>query len=243
MLRNTRLTPIPKPGASGEKNLRGIAVQNCIVRVLTGIILARTSDCPLSDFQFGFRRERGCAQAVHIAKTAIQGALGSRKRLLVCFLDLSKAYDCIPREHLESVLDHYGCDPHIASLIMALYDDEMWIKADKLRHFKCKIGVKQGCSLSPRIFNMFLDVAMRGALPHMKGAIINNVHYNVLAYADDLAVFAENEQDLPQSLDILSARLKDMNLLVNIKKTEYMVINGEPSNNQDSTKGSPFHTR
>ena len=236
-LRTTRLSPIPKTGPGGEKNLRGIAVQNCAVRVITGIILARTSDCPLMDFQFGFRRERGCAQAIHIAKTAIQGALGSRKQLLVCFIDLSKAYDCIPREHLPTILKAYGCAPHTASLIMTLYDDVMWIKADKPRSFRCKIGVKQGCALSPRIFNMFLDTVIRRSLPHIPGAFINNIHYTLLAYADDIAVFAENEQDLQRSLDVLSANLKDMNLLVNTKKTEYMVINSTASDNKDSTKG------
>ena len=236
VLLTTKLAPIAKSGPGGEKNLRGIAVQNCAIRVITGIILARTSDCPLLDFQFGFRRERGCAQAIHVAKTAIQAALGSRKKLFVCFIDLSKAYDCIPREHLPKILEAYGCAPHTASLILTLYDDVMWIKADIPRSFKCKIGVKQGCALSPRIFNMFLDTVIRKSLPHVPGALINNVHYTLLAYADDIAVFAENEQDLQRSLDVLSANLRDMNLLVNIKKTEYMVINGTASDNKDSTK-------
>lgn len=63
--------------------------------------------------------------------------------------------------------------------------------------FETILGVLQGCMLSPLLFNIFLEVIMASTLEKKtEGAIMNGRIINNLRFADDVAVSAENQDDL-----------------------------------------------
>ena len=71
----------------------------------------------------------------------------------------------------------------------------------------------------------------------MRDVTLNGVSYSTLAYADDIALFASSEADMNHNLGVLCGELANLNLNINIGKTEYMVINPCQSDNKDSAEG------
>ena len=69
--------------------------------------------------------------------------------------------------------------------------------------FNVNTGLRQGCSLSPLLFNRFInDLALR--IKAMgKGVHVDNEHISILLYADDIVLIAENETDLQYMLNEL----------------------------------------
>jgi hypothetical protein len=93
--------------------------------------------------------------------------------------------------------------------------------------FEVKMGVRQGCVLSPLLFNTFFDKCMREACEEMEGFQIGNESIKVLLYADDAVLLAENAENLQSMLDKLYERSEGMNLRINAAKTKVMVFERE----------------
>ena len=88
---------------------------------------------------------------------------------------------------------------------------------------KIKRGVRQGCVLSPDLFNLYSEVIMRNLEEH-PGIKVGGKKVNNLRYADDTVLTAENVKDLQALLDIVERISLNKGLERNVKKTEVMVI-------------------
>ena len=87
------------------------------------------------------------------------------------------------------------------------------------------IGVRQGCILSPLLFNLFLsDLAKQFAAMEDKPKL-GNKGINALFWADDLVLFSETKEGLDKLLKILEEYCEDNHLLINTKKTKCMIFN------------------
>ena len=61
-------------------------------------------------------------------------------------------------------------------------------------------GVRQGCTLSPWLFNVFLDVIVKEARGGFKeGVRLGEENVDVLLFADDMVLVADSEKSLPMS--------------------------------------------
>ena len=88
--------------------------------------------------------------------------------------------------------------------------------------FSVHCGLKQGCSLSPLLFNVYInDLALKiDALG--KGIKIDEETVSILLYADDVVLIAESEADLQSMLDILGIWYKSNLLSINMSKSNIM---------------------
>ena len=87
------------------------------------------------------------------------------------------------------------------------------------------VGVRQGCTISPQLFNILLELVMTYATCdatvgiHIQGQLVNNLHF-----ADDIALLAESNKDLQALVTAVYTNSSDMGLNINIGKTEVQVL-------------------
>jgi len=87
------------------------------------------------------------------------------KLLFIAFLDLEKAFDNVKLTKLFKILEDIGIDYYDRKIIHNLYINEIAvIKAEKGNNqVEAKIfkGVRQGCNLSPTLFNLYIEEALK----------------------------------------------------------------------------------
>ena len=73
--------------------------------------------------------------------------------------------------------------------------------------FRCTIGVKQGCPLSPNLFGLYLD-DLQAALQDTQDSnwpVLGDIALTLLLYADDLAILSHSQEGLQRLMDALQA--------------------------------------
>lgn len=95
---------------------------------------------------------------------------------------------------------------------------------EKSEEFKVRTGLRLRDALSPALFNIALESAMRETLDGaMEIKMGNNQQLVVAVYADDVIIMAENEEDLKRTTSKLIKEGKKIGLMVNEGKTKYMI--------------------
>ena len=91
--------------------------------------------------------------------------------------------------------------------------------------FEVEQGVGQGCPLSPWLFNIFLDLVVRGAQTHFQGGVkLDTCQIQVLLFADDTVLVTETEKDLEHNINAMQAAVKEHKLAVNWTKPNTIAI-------------------
>ena len=92
-----------------------------------------------------------------------------------------------------------------------------------ISEFEIKKGVRQGCVLSPHLFNLYTEKIVR-EVEDMQGVNIGGVNINNLRCADDTVLLAEGPMFLQAILTAINEKGKPYGMEMNIIKTESMVI-------------------
>lgn len=101
-------------------------------------------------------------------------------------------------------------------------------------------GVRQGDGLSPLLFNLVLEDALKGTKQEQRGITIGR-RIQVLAFADDVALVAESKDVLMRLTRILIMEAKMVGLGVNESKTKYLTVSkGMVENERNSLKVDNF---
>ncbi len=97
-------------------------------------------------------------------KKLVEEYLGKDKKLYAAFMDLEKAYERVDREALWNVLKIYGVGGQLLKGIQAFYREAnacARVGGKYSESFAVEAGVRQGCVMSPWLFNIFMDGCMR----------------------------------------------------------------------------------
>ena len=86
--------------------------------------------------------------------------------------------------------------------------------------FDYTYGVKQGDSLSPTLFNIFIDDLAKKIKDLQLGVDIDGTKYCILMYADDVVLMAESENDLQKMLDTVYTWMTKWRITLNLKKSK-----------------------
>ena len=119
-------------------------------------------------------------------------------------IDYAKAFDCVDHNKLENS-ERDGKAGLLTSLLRNLYaGQEATVRTGhgKTDWFQIGKGVRQGCILSPCLFNLYAEYMMRNAGLEETQAGIKTARRNInhLRYADDTTLMAESEEELKSLL-------------------------------------------
>lgn len=240
------ITPIFKKGDKSDcKNYRGISLLSIPGKVFTKVLQRRMKSCvegALAEEQAGFRPGRGTVDQIFTIRQITEKYTEYNRPCYFNFIDFKQAFDSIWQEGLWQCLRMHGVHEKLIRLIKGIYDkSEAAVRHDqKLTNwFKTTVGVRQGCTLSPDLFNLVLEAVMRLALEKetegvkLCGRLVNN-----LRFADDINLMSESTRGLQRITDKVSQQGERLGLVINSGKTKVLPIGVEDHDLQISVNGN-----
>ena len=162
--------PISKKGnAKGCSNYHTITLISHANKVMLEILQASVQQYmnrELPDVQAGFRKGRGTTDQIANIHWIIEKAREFQKNISFCFIDYAKAFDCVDNNKLWKILKDMGIPDHLTCLLRNLYaGQEAIVRTGHATRdwFQIGKGVRQGCILSPCLFNLYAEYIMRNA--------------------------------------------------------------------------------
>ena len=231
------ITPIFKNGSKmNPGDYRGISVQSCLSKLFSSVLNQRllqyvTEKDILRKEQLGFIAGNRTSDAHLILQTLIQLNCHKKgQKIFSCFVDFKKAFDSIPRDILLEKILNIGVSGKFFNVLKTLYlNDSCCVKLDgKLTNtFVANQGVKQGCILSPLLFNIFLaDITEQFTNEACNPIKIDDSNsLGSLIWADDILLLSESEEGLRCMLQNLSQYSEKNGMEINIQKTKCMIFN------------------
>ena len=162
--------PTPKKGNAKEcSNYHTTALISHVSKAMLKILQARLQqyvNCEqyvnreLPDVQAGFRKGRGTRDQIANIRWIIKKAREFQRNIYFCFIDYAKAFDCVDHNKLWKTLKEMGIPDHLTRLLRNLYAGQE--ATVRTRHgttdwFQIGKGVRQGCILSPCLFNLYAE--------------------------------------------------------------------------------------
>ena len=159
----------------------------------------------LPGVQAGFRKDRGTRDQIANIRWIIEKAREFQRNICFCFIDYAKAFDCVDHNKLWEILREMGIPDHLTCLLRNLYaGQEATVRTGHgtIDWFQIGKEVRQGCILSPCLFNLYAEYIMRnaGLEETQSGIRIAGRNINNLRYADDTTLMAESEEELKSLL-------------------------------------------
>ena len=116
--------------------------------------------------QTGFRSDRSTTDILVALQVLIEKTIEMDGQDFVVFTDYSKTFDSISQVQLFKILSEMGIPKHPVALLEALYNGQSAVIRGNGRHssaFKIERRVRQGCILSPHLFNLYTESVIREA--------------------------------------------------------------------------------
>ena len=171
--------------------------------------------------QFGFMREKGTVAAIFIMRKMLEEYQKKHKKLYMCFVDMEKAFDRVPRKGMERAMRKKSLSEVLVPAALSLYDGaktRVRVGSACSEEFEVKVGVHQGSVVSPLLFAIVMDVITENA---GRGVV------NELLCADDLVHMSKDMEDLKERFWNWNDALESEGLKVNTRKTKVMVGRSE----------------
>jgi hypothetical protein len=234
------INPIPKNSTAEIRepaNYRGITLASSVYKLYAGILNGRLGKWAevyrrISDEQNGFRKQRGCVDHLSTLSQIIDTRKKRGLNTFVAFIDFSKAYDRISRPLLWHKLQQHGISPKLLSALKSLYQEVkccVRVNGHNTDWFKVSVGLKQGCLISPLLFNLYINDLVAEINSLNCGIPVDDEFISLLLYADDIALLAPCEDYLQRMLDRLHEWCLQWRLVVNIEKSQVVHFRRGPS--------------
>ena len=115
------------------------------------------------DVEAGFRKGRGNRDQIAHILWISEKKQEFQKNIYFCFIDYTKAFDCVDHSKPWNILQEMGIPDRLTSLLRNLYaGQEARVRTGHgtTNWFQIRKGVHQGCILSPCLFNLYAEYIM-----------------------------------------------------------------------------------
>lgn len=225
--------PIPKNSKNDPRvplNYRGISLLSTTSKLFTSLVNNRILGFlelkgKLEDEQNGFRWGRSCSEHIFTLTSLIRNRLANKKSTFTAFIDFKKAFDLVDREALLARLIDEGIDGRVYGIIKQLYSNTsscVQVNNAHTEWFDTSMGVRQGDSMSPTLFAIFINDLAKEIKKLNCGIKVQEECISILLYADDIVLTSDNEANLQRMLNVLYSWCKKWRVQVNRDKSQVM---------------------
>ncbi|KAK3520692.1 hypothetical protein QTP70_030558, partial [Hemibagrus guttatus] len=210
-------------------NYRGITLLSLPEKVYSRVLERRVRplvEPRIQEEQCGFRPSRGTLDQLYTLHRVLEGSWEFAQPVHMCFVDLEKAFDCVPRSILWEVLWKYRVHGPLLRAVRSLYNRSrslVRIASCKSDLFPVHVGLRQGCPLSPVLFIVFMDRISRRS-QGLEGVQFGDHRISSLIFADDVVLLAPSSLDLQHALGRFAAECEAAGMRVSTSKSEAMVL-------------------
>jgi len=203
-------------------NYRGITLIPVVSKLFELVLLEICKPYLITDdLQMGFKRNMGCSNAIFHLSEVADFFTSRESSVYIATLDFKKAFDRVNHYKLFSSLLKAKMPAWIVRILHDWYGKlhvaVRW-KAALSRRFNVGSGVRQGSSLSPALFNLFINIFIINLKKYNSGCIIDSLFVGAIMYADDLLLLSASVEGLQRMLDVCSSVGKEVDMEFNSNK-------------------------
>ena len=231
------VTPIFKKGdPSIAENYRPISITSAMAKVFEKLLLIQVNEFLHKEklqtpYQFGYRKGYSTQDALLYATETWRKCADNKRNVHVAFLDLSKAFNSLNHQILNSKLEALGFGPQSRNILMNFTTRRMQrvnVNGTHSDWLELNRGVPQGTVLGPLLFSLYVNDICSTLPPTCK----------IIQYADDTCLFVscatdlESKEILETALGKLTMYFQSHELSLNLSKTEYLVVRGKTQSSE-----------
>ena len=170
--------------------------------------------------QAGFRSKYSTTDHIHAINQLKEKCREYNIPLCVSFVDYEKAFDSVQTQSILTSLQEQGIEDVYIDILKHKYTDSPVIVHlhKESEQIRIKRGVRQGDTISPKLFTATLESIFRRLNWENKGLKIGGELLSNLRFADDIFMCTETPQELQHLLQELSDESRRMCLKRNIAK-------------------------
>lgn len=144
------------------------------------------------------------------------------------FIDLKAAFDKVDRRKMGEMMKKAGIGEQLRRRIMETYKEtknKVKVGNRRTEEFWTESGVRQGCPMSPTLFNMYImDLEAEMRKEQTGGIVVGKEKLWSIIYAYDIVILAKSEQELKGMMRRLKKYIERKGLILSTQKSKVMIF-------------------
>ena len=213
-------------------NYRGISLLSVPGKLYAVAISHRVSKylkkhSKLADEQNGIRPDRSCLDHIFSLYNLCQNWKNLKLETFVTFIDYQKAFNFVNHTYLYHKLINIGITGNIYFAIKSIYSSPkscVQLNGRFSDWFHVSSGVRQGDSLSPVLFSVFINDLATDIRNTNAGVNMGGDQISLFMYTDDIALVSGSVEGAQRQLDAMTQWCNKWQMRINAKKSQIMHI-------------------
>jgi hypothetical protein len=165
---------------------------------------------------------------------------------LIFSIDAEKAFNKIQHHFVIKGLRKLGIEGNYLNIIKAIYDKHtanIILNGERLKPFPLKSGTRQGCPLSPLLFNIVLEILARAIRQEeeIKHIQIRKETVKISLFADDMILYLKDpKKSTPKLLDTINSYSRVAGYKINLQKSLAFLYTNNEQTEKEHMETIPF---
>ena len=200
----------------------------------------------IAEEKAGFRAGRSTTEQIFNLRILCEKYIQHQADLNHVFIDFKKTFDRVWHAAMWATMKKYNISPNLIQVIKNLYNkatSTILFNSSIGDWFRTTVGVRQGCLLSPTLFNIFLERIMTDTVEDHEGTVsIRGRTITNLRFANDIDSLAGEEEELANLVEHLDKGTTAYSMEISAKKTKLMTNNTSGINTEIKVNGQKLET-